>query len=72
MWLIFLAVNKGSTLENIDQSQRRGILGRVSISISELVSHFQEANKKGVIVMHNENFLEDLDNHESIHKKSAG
>jgi hypothetical protein len=44
--VIFPAANVGSARENIDIIEEKGILRRVSVSISKLVSNFKEANKK--------------------------
>jgi hypothetical protein len=49
---IFLAANKRSALENIDQSEKV-FLKRISKSFSKLVSNFKEAKKKLVIDLEN-------------------
>jgi hypothetical protein len=48
----------------------KGILKRVSVSIFKVSKYnFKEANKKLLIVDDSEKFLEDLENHERIHRK---
>jgi len=47
------------------------ILRRVSVSIFKFstVSDFKEANRKFIIVLGSEKLLEDIENHQRIHRK---
>jgi hypothetical protein len=47
----------------------KGLLRRVSVNISTLVSNFKEANNKLTIIYGSEKLLKNLEKHWRIHRK---
>ncbi len=65
----FPAANEGSTLENIDHSQRREILRRVFSKLFHNKNVMKKKQIKSYRIADSEKPLKDLENHRRIHRQ---